>query len=297
MSEARQNPDRLPPDAITASALASFANCPDERLREIMQALVRHLHAFTTEVGLTPREWETALRVLTETGHITDERRQEFSLWSDVLGVSKLVDALAHGASEPGATESTVLGPFWAAEAPWREYGEPIAERPGGEPAWVHGRVVDVDGAPIAGAELDVWQNGADRLYTVQDPMAPVGHLRGRYRTRPDGTYAFVGVRPLPYTVPSDGPVGRALAAAGRHPWRPAHIHLIVSAAGYRKLTTHIFDAASDYLDSDPVFAVKPSLVRQFVHRDASDPDRPAGVEGDWWSVANDLVLARDSRD
>lgn len=283
-------PRRTAPEDITAAALASFAHCPDERLRRLLEGLTSHLHAFAAEVGLTLDEWAAGIRLLTETGQITDEHRQEFILWSDTLGLSMLVDALAGGSEQ--ATESTVLGPFYVAGAPKREYGAAIAEEPAGEPAWVHGIVSGVDRAPIAGAELDVWQNGDNRLYAVQDPSAPEEHLRGRFSTRQDGSYAFLAVRPVPYTIPSDGPVGSMLAAAGRHPWRPAHIHLIVRAPGYVPVATHIFDRDSDYLDSDAVFAVKPSLLRTFVPRRADDPDRPTGVTGDWWSVRNDIVLA-----
>jgi catechol 1,2-dioxygenase len=152
--------------------------------------------------------------------------------------------------------------------------------------------VLDRGGEPIAGAELDVWQNGDDRLYAVQRPEAPEDHLRGRFESRPDGSYAFLAVKPVPYPIPYDGPVGKMLAATGRHPWRPAHIHMIVRARGYQPLTTHIFDATSEYLDSDAVFAVKPSLLREFLERTAEDPQRPPGVEGEWVSVHNDIVLA-----
>ena len=250
-----------------------------------------HLHAFAAEVGLTEAEWRALIDAATATGHITDERRQEFILWSDALGLSMLVDALAHPAAT-GATESTVLGPFYVPGSPLRGYGESMAQEPAGTPAWVHGRVLSVDGGPIPGAELDAWQNGDDRLYAVQRPEAPEDHLRGRYRTRDDGTFAFTAVRPVPYPIPDDGPVGRMLAATGRHPWRPAHIHLIVRAPGYRPVATHIFDAASEYLDSDAVFAVKRSLVRPFVERAADDPERPQGIEGEWVSLELDLVLA-----
>jgi catechol 1,2-dioxygenase len=167
-----------------------------------------------------------------------------------------------------------------------------MAEESAGTPAWVHGRVLSVDGSPIAGAELDVWQNGDDELYAVQRPEAPEDHLRGRYSTREDGSYAFLAVRPVPYPIPYDGPVGAMLDSTGRPPWRPAHIHMIVRAPGYKPVTTHVFDRESDYLDSDAVFAVKPSLLRDFVPRSADDPDRPAGVDGDWVSVENDIVLA-----
>jgi hydroxyquinol 1,2-dioxygenase len=299
------------PQQITDQVLRSFDGCSDDRLRELMKALTRHLHAFASEVGLTSEEWERAIAALTRSGEITDERRQEFVLWSDALGLSMLVDALAHpahsgdgdggggggGGGAPDArpalpaTESTVLGPFYVAGAPGRGYGESIAEEGGaGEPVWVHGRVRSTDGQPIAGAELDVWQNGDDRLYAVQRPEAPEDHLRGRFATRPDGGFGFVAVRPVPYPIPDDGPVGQMLQATGRHPWRPAHIHMIVRADGHRTLTTHIFDAGSDYLKSDAVFAVKPSLVRPFT-TDQSTPDGAPAL-----SVRCDLVLAAAKR-
>lgn len=280
---------RTTPADITDKVVASFDGAPS-RLREVMAAFVRHLHGFAIEVGLTEDEWREGIEILTATGHITDDRRQEFILWSDALGMSMLVDALAHDLPE-GATESTVLGPFFVANSPLREFGANIAEKAAGDPTLVYGRVLSIDGEPIAAAELDVWQNGDDRLYAVQDPDAPEEHLRGRFRTRDDGTYAFVAVRPVPYTIPSDGPVGRMLSRSGRHPWRPAHIHIIVRAPGYRTLTTHVFDSASEYLDSDAVFAVKESLLRTFVRRSGDDPETPAGVVGDWYSVENDLML------
>ena len=283
---------RTTPADITARARASFDGCADPRLRELMQALVGHLHAFAVEVGLTEDEWRQLIATATDTGNITDERRQEFILWSDALGLSMLVDALAHELPA-GATESTVLGPFYVPGSPRREYGESmVIEAGAGTPAWVYGRVLDTDGTPIAGAELDVWQNGADMLYAVQRPEAEEDHLRGRYLTRDDGSYAFVAVRPVPYPIPHDGPVGRMLAATGRHPWRPAHIHIVVRAPGYNTVTTHVFDAASEYLDSDAVFAVKPSLLRSFRERSPDDPERPVSVEGEWVSLENDVVLA-----
>src|SRR3984885_9504307 len=280
------------PEQITADVLQSFRDCGNDRLREVMQALVRPLHAWAEEVRLTPAEWEQAIDVLTRTGQITDERRQEFILWSDALGLSMLVDALAHDLPA-GATESTVLGPFYVPGSPRREYGESMVVEPGaGVPARVYGRVRDGSGSPIAGAELDVWQNGADMLYAVQRPKAEEDHLRGRYLTRDDGTYAFVAVRPVPYPIPHDGPVGRMLELTGRHPWRPAHIHIIVRAPGYKTVTTHVFDAASEYLASDTVFAVKPSLLRTFVERSSDDPERRRAIAGEWVSLENDIVLA-----
>jgi catechol 1,2-dioxygenase len=278
---------------ITRAAIVSFDGCPDPRLQQIMRSLVRHLHAFATDVNLTEQEWLQAIEILTATGHISTDKRQEFILWSDALGVSMLVDALAHPDMAGGkATESTVLGPFWTPDAPWREYGQSIAApATTGTPVLVHGRVLSVNGQPIAGAELDIWQNGDNGLYTVQDPEAAEDHLRGRFLSRDDGSYAFVGVRPIPYTIPDDGPVGAMLEATGRHPWRPAHIHMIVTAPGYQRLQTHIFDSASSYLDSDAVFAVKWSLIREFVERSPDDPERPASVSGRWFAVDNDINL------
>jgi hydroxyquinol 1,2-dioxygenase len=211
-------------------------------------------------------------------------------LWSDSLGVSMLVDALGHE-QPPEATESTVLGPFHVPGAPLREFGAHLDEVSAGETARVHGRVLSTDGTPIAGAELDVWQNGDNELYAAQDPSVPESHLRGRFTTREDGSYAFLAVRPTAYPIPHDGPVGRMLEATGRHPWRPAHIHMIVRAPGFRSVTTHLFDASSEYIDSDAVFAVKPSLLREFVGRAADDPEAPAGVHGTWWSLESDFVL------
>ena len=282
---------RTRPEDISAAALTSFGGCGDERLRELMEALVRHLHGFAREVGLTEQEWRAAIRALVETGEMTDDRRNEFILWSDTLGLSMLVDALAHE-KPPGATESTIMGPFWAEGSPLREYGDAIFDRAVGVPTLIHGRVLDLGGGPIAGAELDVWQNDANELYSVQDPETPEDHLRGRLLTREDGSYAFVGVRPIVYPIPSDGPVGRMIEATGRHPWRPAHLHMIITAPGYERLTTHFFDAETDYLDSDAVFAVKPSLLREFVRRSPDDPERPPFVDGEWYSCENDIVLA-----
>jgi catechol 1,2-dioxygenase len=280
---------RTTPDEITAAVVERFEACGDPRLREIMQSLVRHLHAFAKEVDLSEAEWQVMIEQLTATGQITDDKRQEFILWSDTLGLSMLVDALANQPPE-GATESTVLGPFYVPGSPLRDYGADIAEEEAGVPAWVHGRILSVDGEPLD-AELDVWQNGDNRLYAVQDPDAPEDHLRGRFRTRPDGSFAFLAVRPVPYPIPDDGPVGKMLDASGRHPWRPAHIHMIARAPGHRTVTTHIFDEESEYLDSDAVFAVKPSLLRHFEPHSADDPETPEGVDREWVSLECDIVL------
>jgi catechol 1,2-dioxygenase len=287
--------ERTTPDDITAAVLASFDGCADERLRAVMRSLTAHLHAFVKDVALTEEEWRAAIGVLTDTGHITSGKRQEWILWSDALGVSMLVDALSNRRPD-GATESTVQGPFYVPGAPERGYGERIDEMPAGEALWVHGSVRSLDGRPLPGAELDVWQNGDNELYAVQDASAPETHLRGRFTTREDGSYGFVTVRPTPYPIPYDGPVGRMLSATGRHPWRPAHIHVIVRAPGHQSLTTHVFDGESSYIDGDAVFAVKPSLLRKLIAHPADDPGRPPGVTGRWWSLTSDFVLVPDNQ-
>jgi hydroxyquinol 1,2-dioxygenase len=285
----------IQPEDLLNQVLERLAGTPDPRLLEIMTALVTHLHRFATEVRLTEAEWAAGIGFLTETGQKCDDKRQEFILASDTLGLSMLVDLLAHDASS-GATENTVLGPFYVPGSPDRANGSSTIERPSGAPAFVRGRVLDVDGHPIPGARVDVWQNGADMLYSVQNPEAPPNNLRGVFTTDADGEFSFVGVRPLDYPVPDDGPVGRMLAATGRHPWRAAHVHLIVSATGYRTVTTHLFDDESRYLDSDVVFGVKPSLIKHFDRHDPSDPGRPAAIAAPqvWYSIDHDFVLVRE---
>ena len=237
-----------------------------------MESLTRHLHAFVRDVELTEGEWFEAIRFLTDTGHMCSEKRQEFILLSDTLGVSMLVDLVARPRPE-GATESTVLGPFHREGAPDMPAGGNIAHLDAGAvPAFVSGRVLDLDGKPIAGAVLDVWQTASNGLYDSQD--ASLGeelHMRGKFRSDAEGRYRIQTVRPVHYQIPSDGPVGGMLRATGRHAWRPAHIHFAVSAEGYETVTTHIFDAADPYLEADAVFAVKRSLVCEFRRQDSPE--------------------------
>jgi catechol 1,2-dioxygenase len=271
----------MSPADLTDEVVSRLDATEDERLRTVMQALVRHLHAFAREVSLTEQEWMTGIRFLTETGQKCDDVRQEFILLSDTLGLSSLVDLIAHGGERPGITEPTVLGPFYVPDSPWRASGESMVTwaASGGQGAVVRGRVVSADGAPLAGAVLDLWQTDASGFYAVQQPdVQPPDHLRGRYRTDADGRYEFRTTRPVPYPIPDDGPVGGLLTATGRHPWRAAHIHAIVSAAGYHTVTTHIFDRQSRYLDSDAVFGVKGSLVKDFVE----EPDGTVSLEHDF---------------
>jgi catechol 1,2-dioxygenase len=253
-------------DQLTDEVLARLAATPDPRLREVMQALVRHLHAFAKEVRLTDAEWLAGIRFLTATGQVCDDVRQEFILLSDTLGVSSLVDLINHSDVGAMATEPTILGPFYVPDSPWREYGESMVEYDdGGEPTILRGVVRDPDGGPIPGAVVDVWQNAATGFYAVQQPdVQPPTNLRGRYRTDDRGRFEIRTVRPVPYPIPNDGPVGRLLRDTGRHEWRAAHVHLKASAPGYEMLTSHVFDRRSDYLDSDTVFGVKDSLIADF---------------------------------
>jgi protocatechuate 3,4-dioxygenase beta subunit len=272
---------------------ASFADTPDPRLRQLLTALTRHLHAFVKEVELTEEEWGAAVDFLTRTGQKCDDVRQEFVLLSDVLGVSMLVETINHrtgGAS----TESTVLGPFHMVESPPRELGENIALDGKGEPCLVTGRVTGPDGEPLAGALVDVWQANADGFYDVQQPdIQPERNLRGLFTADDDGRFWFRTIVPRYYPIPDDGPVGQLLAATSRHPYRPAHVHFIVTGRGYRPVTTHLFVDDSPYLDSDAVFGVKESLVRPFPLVD--DPARAAqvGLPNPFRTVHFDVALLR----
>jgi hydroxyquinol 1,2-dioxygenase len=279
-------------DDITAEVLRRIDATPDPRLRAIMRALVGHLHSFVKDVQLTEAEWFAAIEFLTETGHTCSDRRQEFILLSDTLGVSMVVDLINHR-KPGGATESTVFGPFHREGAPEMPAGGNIAPRDGrGTPTIVSGRVLDPAGRPIAGALLDVWQADSSGLYDSQYADTGELHLRGRFRTDAEGRFVFRTVRPVYYAIPTDGPVGRLLQAANRHPWRPAHVHFVVSASGYEPVTTHIFDSIDPYLDSDTVFAVKDSLICTFVEHDTLDEDGERfGIEPPFCTAQFDFVL------
>jgi hydroxyquinol 1,2-dioxygenase len=277
---------------ITAEVLARFSATPDPRLREIMLSLISHLHAFVKEVQLTEAEWFQAIEILTEAGKMCSDKRQEFILFSDTLGVSMVVDLLDHRKPD-GATESTVFGPFHRLGAPDMPMGGNIAHRDTtGTPALVSGRVLDLDGKPIAGALLDVWQTQSNGLYDSQDEKLDGLHMRGRFRSDAEGRYLIRTVLPVNYPIPSDGPVGHMLKATGRHPWRPAHIHFVVSADGYEPVTTHIFDRTDPYLQSDAVFAVKDSLICDFArHEEAEGEAKRLGVAGPFYTTEFDFHL------
>ena len=250
------------------AVIESFAGTPDDRLRTILGSLVRHLHAAVREVEPSIAEWEQAIEFLTATGHKCTDVRQEFILLSDVLGISMLVETInERGAA--GATQSTVLGPFHMTRSPRRELGDTIDLVAESEPCVVTGRVLAADGTPLPGAVLDVWQANDHGAYDVQEPgKQPAGNGRGLFTADGDGRFWFRTIVPSYYPIPTDGPVGELLAATRRHPYRPAHIHFIVAADGYRTLTTHIFVAGSEYIDSDAVFAVKKSLITEFTEVD-----------------------------
>lgn len=296
MSPSRERPGVVPAHAareqeVTDAVLASFGGAASPRYREIMQNLVRHLHAFAREVRLTEDEWQRGIEFLTRAGHITDDRRQEFILLSDVLGLSMLTVAINAPASA-GATESTVLGPFFVAGAPEVPLGGDIAAGAKGQPCHVSGTVRGTGGEPVPGARIDVWEADEDGFYDVQYP-GEVTAARGWLHSGPAGEYRFWSVLPSSYPIPHDGPAGDLLTAAGRGPMRPAHLHFRVTAPGYRTLTTHFFVAGDPYLDRDAVFGVKDSLIADFAEHPAGAAPEGRNLEGPWSSVAFDLVLAR----
>lgn len=271
----------------------SFADTTDARLRTILTSLTEHLHAFVKEVGLTVDEWAGGIAFLTEAGHACTDTRQELVLLSDVLGISMLVETVNNRAGN-GLTESTVEGPFHVVGSPRRSCGDRIDLRGAGEPCLVTGRVVDQLGSPVVGASVDIWQADADGYYDVQRPgEVPEGHLRGLFTTDGDGAFWFRSVVPRYYPIPTDGPVGRLLAATGRHPFRPAHIHVEVTAPGVRTLTTHLFVAGDPYLESDAVFGVKDSLVHVFATVDDPIRAEEVGLPNPFRHVDTVLVVRR----
>ncbi|CAL9324621.1 intradiol ring-cleavage dioxygenase [Streptomyces sp. SudanB66_2053] len=276
---------------LVARVQASFDSCQDPRLKELMQTLVKHLHAFLREVRLTEEEWNRAIEFLTAAGHITDDKRQEFILLSDTLGASMQTIAINNEAYGD-ATEATVFGPFFIEGSPRIEQGGDMSFGAAGEPCWVEGSVTDIDGNPVPGAKIEVWAADEDGLYDVQYGDGRVS-ARAHLFTDADGTYRFWGVTPTPYAIPYDGPVGKMLEATGRSPMRASHLHFMVEAAGHRTLVTHIFVRGDELLDSDSVFGVKESLIKDFDRRSAGTPT-PDGrvVDGTWTMVRFDIVLA-----
>ncbi len=263
----------------------------DPRLREIMTVLVGHIHDAVKELSLTTEEWMKGIAFLTEVGQTCTDWRQEYILLSDTLGVSMLIDSLNHGRPE-GATENTVLGPFYLSNSPRYENGENISLDGKGEPMVVSGRVLDTAGSPVAGATLEVWQANEDGFYDVQQKgIQPDWNLRGMFTSDTDGGFWFRSAKPRYYPIPSDGPVGRMLGSIGRHPFRAAHLHFIVQAPGYDKVTTHIFVPDCQYVEEDAVFGVKESLIADFQRVDDAERAREMDLPNPFWSVNWDFAL------
>lgn len=278
--------------ALVDQVVASFETAQEPRLKQLMQALTRHLHAFLCEVRLTEAEWQAAIEFLTAAGHITDDKRQEFILLSDVLGASMQTIAINNEAYA-NATEATVLGPFFVEGSPEVPLGGDISFGAAGQPCWVEGTVTDTEGKPVPGARMEVWEADEDGFYDVQyddDRTAARGHLFADE----EGRYRFWAITPTPYPIPHDGPVGALLAAVGRSPMRASHLHFDVRADGLRTLITHIFVRGDELLTRDAVFGVKDSLVHDFVEHPAGTPT-PDGrdlADLSWSSVRFDIVLA-----
>lgn len=269
--------------SITEAVRSRIADVPNPRLKQVMQSLINHLHQFARDVRLTPEEWNAGIEFLTAAGRITDDKRQEFILLSDTLGLSALVDLMHHQGESERTTESSLLGPFYRNGAPELALGSDISNGTAGEPLTIRGRVLSSEGTTIAGALLDVWQAAPNGLYDVQDAGQPEINLRGRFRTDAQGRFDFRTIKPASYPVPHDGPVGKMLSSLGRHPFRPAHIHFIVSAHGFETLTTALYIAGDKYLDSDAVFGSRPSLVVDYHHANGGRPD----------SITFDFVLPK----
>jgi len=277
-------------DELTDAVVASFDGSPEPRTREVLDALVRHLHAFAREVGLTEQEWFTGIDFLTRTGHKSTGTRQEFVLLSDVLGLSMLTVGLAN--KKPAeSTASTVFGPFFVEGSPEIELGDDLSNGAPGQPCLVSGRVLDTKGDPIPGALVETWQADEDGFYDVQkDTEGPQN--RGHLTTDAEGNYSFWAVRPVAYPIPADGPVGELLRAGGRGPMRPAHIHFMVTAPGFSRLITHVFAAGDEYLSNDAVFGVKESLIADFTEHPAGTAPDGRELDQPYSTVRYDLVLA-----
>lgn len=269
---------------------ASFDGTQDPRLRKVLTSLVRHLHDFVKDVELTPNEWAEAIGFLTETGRQCTDTRQEFIMLSDVLGVSMLVESIDNRGTV-GITEATVEGPFHMVESPRRSLGDEICRDPG-EVLVVTGQVTSADGSPVPGAAVDVWHANAEGMYDVQQTVPEaIGNMRGLFTADRDGRFWFRTIVPAHYPIPDDGPVGKLLDSTGRHPYRPAHIHFEVSAPGLRTVTTHLFVADTPYIDSDTVFGVRESLVREFPLVDDQASAAVFGVANPYRTVDFPVVL------
>ena len=280
-------------DTLTEAVIARLKEIDNPRFKQLMTGMVKHLHAFAREVQLTEEEWFEGIRFLTAVGQKCDDKRQEFILLSDILGLSMMVVALNHKTG-PGATEATVLGPFFAHGAKEYEYGADL--RVGatlkGEDVWVSGRVLSTDGKPIPGAALDIWQAKADGIYDLQTEGE--FELRGRVKANAKGEYAFASYKPKFYSIPVDGPVGELVRATSNNHMRPAHMHAIVSAPGYQQVITHVFVEGDPYLDGDAVFAVKNSLIGKYKKVNDAAEAKKLGLSNPFVKLTWDFRLSPD---
>ncbi len=280
--------------ALTERVLDSFDGAPSTRYREVMRSLVAHLHSFISDVSLTQAEWERAVSFVTRLGQVSDDKRQETILLSDVLGLSMLVIGINNPVAAP-ATESTVFGPFFVDHSPAYGNGEDISGGAQGQPCFYSGTVRDVDGAPVSDALLEIWHSDEDGNYDVQYLDRQVVQGRGHLRTNAQGRFWFTSVLPEPYPIPQDGPVGDLLSAARRSPMRPAHVHFMIQAPGFATLVTHVFRDGDRYLGDDAVFGEKASLIRSFVHHDPGTAPNGTSLDRDFYSMHYDFVLQRTS--
>ena len=278
-------------DNLTDTVKSSFAHIDDERQRHLVNRLVHHLHAFATETNLSHAEWREGIAFLHRMAEISSPSRSEFTLLSDVLGLSSLVDLLA---ARPGATEGSVLGPFHTRGSPWMDSGSNLIQGNAGEAVLIQGRVTDTGGHPLADATIDFWQNADNGMYWQMDDSQPQDNLRCQLKVQADGRFELATIRPRPYLVPTDGPVGELLRISHRDAWRPAHFHIIVEAPGHRSLITEVFDEADPWVEKDAVFGVRASLVRPFTP--AADPAtaQRMGLPERYLSVELPIRLARE---
>jgi hydroxyquinol 1,2-dioxygenase len=286
--------DLVTEDNITDLAVQRWATARDPRTAEVLTALIRHLHDFAREVRLTEAEWMAAIAWLTRTGQISDEKREEFILTSDVLGLSMLVVQMNHRL-DPKATPATVLGPFHIEGSPELDFGADMSEGLPGTPLYLHGTVRDLEGNPVGGAVLDVWQADTEGAYESQVPDVDEARLRAKYTTREDGSYCVRTIAPKGYTIPMDGPVGDLISRTEISHFRPAHIHFLINVPGFEPLITHLFEEGAEYLDSDVVFGTKQELVVAFEPREPGATPDGGKSERPWSEARYDFVLQRQA--
>jgi len=278
---------------LTDVVLDRWKNIPDPRLRQVMGSLIKHLHGFVRDIEPTEKEWATAIDFLTRIGKMCDDKRQEFILFSDVMGVSMLVDSLNHRLAN-GATPTTVEGPFHVANAPEVADGGNMAKGAPGIPCFVVGKVRDLDGKPVGGATLDLWQTDGEGFYEAQrDVTEP--WMRGLYKTRPDGSYVIRTVAPIGYTIPMDGPVGELVKKTSISPMRPAHIHFCLESPGYHRVVTHLFQRGCPYIETDVVYGVKEPLIVDFVEKPAGVAPNGEKVDTPFYVINYDFVLQKSA--